>query len=241
MNILIIAFLAGILTILAPCVITLLPVILGGSLGEKDYKRPLIVALSLGTSVFIFTLLLKASTALLMIHPQFWQILSGVLITAFGLTLIFPSVWDRIVIKLKLYKSDEVMHKNTKKQGVKGSILLGASLGPVFATCSPTYAIILAVVLPQSLAEGILSILSYCLGLVLLLIIIGYGGQKISSKFKGASNPKGLLKRSLGVLLIVTGLLIFTGYDKKLEAYIIQEGYLGPINIEQSLLENYNN
>ena len=76
---------------------------------------------------------------------------------------------------------------------------------------------------------------------MLLLIIIGYGGQKISSKFKGASNPKGLLKRTLGVLLIVTGILIFTGYDKKIETYIIQNGYLGPINIEQSLLENYNN
>ena len=93
MNIIIIAFLAGILTILAPCVITLLPVILGGSLGEQDKKKPLIVALSLGASVFIVTLLLKASTLLITIHPQFWQILSGVLITAFGLTLIFPSAW----------------------------------------------------------------------------------------------------------------------------------------------------
>ena len=241
MNILIVAFLAGILTILAPCVITLLPIILGGSLGEKDYKKPLIVAISLGISVFIFTLLLKASTVLLMIDPKFWQVISGLLIGGFGIIMLFPSLWDKVVIKLKLYKSDELLHKSSQKKGVKGSILLGAALGPVFATCSPTYAVILGIVLPQSLAEGVLSIASYSLGLMLLLIIIGYGGQKISSKFKGASNPKGLLKRTLGVLLIVTGFLIFTGYDKKIEAYIIQEGYLGPINIEQSLLENYNN
>ena len=174
MNILIVAFLAGILTILAPCVITLLPIILGGSLGEKDYKKPLIVAISLGISVFIFTLLLKASTVLLMIDPKFWQVISGLLIGGFGIIMLFPSLWDKVVIKLKLYKSDELLHKSSQKKGVKGSILLGAALGPVFATCSPTYAVILGIVLPQSLAEGVLSIASYSLGLKGLAILKAY-------------------------------------------------------------------
>jgi len=63
MTLIIVSFLAGIMTILAPCVLPLLPVILGASASESEDKyRPYIIILSLIFSIVIFSLLLKFST-----------------------------------------------------------------------------------------------------------------------------------------------------------------------------------
>ena len=64
MLLLLISFIAGVLTILAPCVLPLLPVIIGGSISgkTKEKSRPYIIAASLAASLVVFTLLLKLST-----------------------------------------------------------------------------------------------------------------------------------------------------------------------------------
>lgn len=71
MEYLLVSFIAGILTVMAPCVFTLLPVILGGSLTGTSWKKPATIIASLSISIFVFTLILKASTALIDIHPDF--------------------------------------------------------------------------------------------------------------------------------------------------------------------------
>lgn len=238
MEFLVPSFLAGILTVLAPCVMALLPVILGGTLGSKNPLRPLVITLSLGVSVILFTLALKATTALIGIPQDVWKWISGGLIILFGLAMLFPNGWNKLAFKLKLYKSENLVHKSGEKKGLLGAVLLGASLGPVFTTCSPTYALILAVVLPQNFTIGLINLFVYAIGLMIPLLIVGYGGQRLTRKLKWAVNPNGLFKKGLGVLLIIVGIAIFTGYDKKLEAKILQSGYLGPIEIENMLIED---
>lgn len=238
MEFLIPSFLAGVLTMLAPCTITLLPIIIGGTVGEKNRWKPIVITLSLGISVILFSLLLKGSTVLIGVPSYVWRYISGGLIVLFGITLIFPSIWDTIAFKLKLHKSEGLIEKSNEKGGLKGAILLGASLGPVFTTCSPTFAIILAIILPQSFAIGAINLAAFALGLIIPLTMIGYGGQAVAAKFRPAANPRGWLKKILGILLLLTGLAIFTGFDKTIESYILDTGYLGPIEIEQSLIEN---
>lgn len=237
MEFLIPSFLAGMLTVLAPCVLAILPVILGGTLGHKSPWRPLLITGSLGVSVLLFTLLLKATTALLGVPKEFWQIVSGAIVFLFGLTMVFPNAWSTLSFKLGLYKSEKLLEKSGKQEGWKGAVLLGASLGPVFTTCSPTYAVILAVVLPESFLIGFINLLAYTFGLVLLLLLIGYGGQAVTKKLRFAVNPNGWFKKGLGVLLVLTGLMIITGFDKTIEAWVLQQGYLGPIGIEERLLD----
>jgi cytochrome c biogenesis protein CcdA len=238
MELLIPSIISGVLTILAPCVLSTLPVIIGGSLSDQSKSRPLIIVGSLAISMIVFTLLLKVSTSLIGIPQSFWKWLSGGLVTLFGLTILFPTLWNNVAFKLKLYKSESLIAKSNKKEGWKGAALLGASLGPVFTTCSPTYVVVLAIVLPQSFTIGLLNLIAFALGLSIPLLAIGYGGQKVCNRFKGLANPNGWFKRGLGILLILTGLAIFTGLDKDLEAYIIDKGYLGAIELEQSLLDN---
>lgn len=237
MEFLLISFLAGLLTVLAPCVLSLLPVILGGTLGQKNPWRPLLIAGSLGVSVVLFSLLLRATTALFGVPDEVWKIISGGLVLVFGLTMVFPSVWEKLAFKLKLYKSEGLLEKSGKKDGALGAVLLGASLGPVFTTCSPTYVVILAIILPESFFVGFINLLAYALGLTLLLVLIGYGGQWVTKRLRFAANPRGWFKRALGVLLVLTGVAILTGFDKTIEQKILEAGYLGPIELEQSLLD----
>ena len=96
MILLLISFVAGVLTVLAPCVLSLLPIIVGGSLAGGGRRRALTIVVSLGASVILFTLLLKVSSALISIPPATWQWLSGGILILFGLTMLFPRLWDSL-------------------------------------------------------------------------------------------------------------------------------------------------
>lgn len=240
---LILSYTSGALTVLAPCILPLLPVIIGSSTLQSENKntnslrRALVICLSLGISVLIFTLLLKATTLLLGI-PQFvWQAISGAIVLFFGLTLIFPMLWAKISIKLGFEKkSNRLMGKSVKKKSMLSDILIGAALGPVFASCSPTYALILATVLPQSLISGFVYLLFYCLGLASVLFAIGAAGQSLVAKLGWAANPFGWFRRTLGVVFITVGIIVVFGIDKQIQAIILNSGLYDPIkNFEQRL------
>ncbi|MFT6911019.1 MAG: cytochrome c-type biogenesis protein [Candidatus Paceibacteria bacterium] len=242
-----ISFLAGILTILAPCVLPLLPVIIGGSVSETtDKKRPLIITLSLAASVVVFTLLLKATTALIDIPQDFWKWFSASIVFLFAISLLFPNVWPAFSLWFKKitkqkesfeHKSQKVLFKFYNKKGFWPAVVLGAALGPVFASCSPTYFLILGTVLPASFFVGLVNLIVYALGLALVMFAIAYAGQRFTKTLNLAANPKGWFKKSLGVLFMIVAIAIVTGYDKKLEAYILDQGLFDVAAFEQRILD----
>jgi cytochrome c-type biogenesis protein len=237
MELLLVSFLAGVLTALAPCVLPLIPVIVGGSLSGNDKKRPYYVTASLFFSIIIFTLLLKASTTLIDIPENFWRYTSGGIIILFAITLLWPKTWEAISTKFGLFaKSNQLLGKSFQKQGAAGAMLAGFALGPVFSSCSPVYLFILATTLPQNFLLGFSSIVLYALGLCLVLFLAATLGQKFIAKFAWASDTNGWFKRLLGVLLIVAGVLIVTGWDRQLQLWVIETGYLDITRIEQRLL-----
>ena len=90
------SFIAGLLTIVSPCVLPLLPVVLAGSSTEKNWKTPFVIIASMAVSIFAFTLLLKVSTVFLDVNESIWQNTSGVLIVIVGAALVFPNIWTFI-------------------------------------------------------------------------------------------------------------------------------------------------
>jgi cytochrome c biogenesis protein CcdA/thiol-disulfide isomerase/thioredoxin len=217
------AFFAGIITIFAPCVFALLPVIIGGSMSGdvEDKRRPFIIAGSLALSLILFTLLLKATTLLIDIPPVVITGISGVIIILLGIALLFPYLYDRVIIALNLQaKSQQLLGKGAGKGAVIGAVITGAALGPVFSSCSPVYAYILATVLPANFGAAIIYMLAYVIGLSGMLLLVGFLGQKAVRKLKWASNPRGWFTRIVAVLFIIVGLLIVSGYDKKFQTYI---------------------
>ena len=103
-------------------------------------------------SIVLFTFLLKVSALFIAIDPSFRTTVSAVIIIAYGLILIFPIIWEKISIALRLDRANQLAEVASEKQGFWGDILLGASLGPIFSTCSPTYALLLSTILPINLS-----------------------------------------------------------------------------------------
>ncbi len=232
------SFIAGVLTVLAPCVFTLLPVILGGSLVGNNWKKTATIIGSLAVSVFFFTLILKASTLLIYVDPNFWKYVSGGILIGFGIVTLFPKLWGKLAFKLNLSsKPDKLLSKGSQKRSFIGDVLVGAALGPVFSSCSPTYAIIIATILPQDPISGVINLIVYIIGLTLVLALISIFGQKIIKNLKWAVNPNGAFKKLLGIIFIVIGISIFTGFDKKFEIFLLDNGLFNPTQIETKLLE----
>jgi len=233
------SLLAGILTVLAPCTIALLPVIVGGTVGEgRTIRRALVVTGSLGVSVVLFTLILKVSTAFISVPEIFWQIFSGAIILLLGISMVFPSLYESLPWISKLNRgSNKLLATGYNKKGLAGDIIIGAALGPVFSSCSPTYFLIIATVLPRSLGAGIVYLLAYAIGLSGALLVVAFAGQKLMMRLGVASDPRGWIKRGIGILFIIVGIAICFGLDKAVETAITDSGFFDVTKIEQRLLQ----
>jgi len=238
------SFLAGMLTILAPCILPLLPVVVGGSVireGAKPksrWRRPLTITASLAVSVVVFSLLLKATTALLGIPVLVWQVVAGFIVLFFGLSMLVPRIWDQIAVWLRIQQAATSLNRKAFAQpGTGGDILMGASLGPVFNSCSPTYAIIIAAILPASFIEGLTYLLAYAAGLALMLLAVAFFGQGLVQKLGWLNNPNGWFRRTVGVLFLIVGVALITGLDKKFQTFVLESGWYDPIyDLEQKLM-----
>lgn len=231
-----ISFIAGVLTVLAPCVLPLLPVIVGGSLATGSYRRAYTICLSLGGSVILFTLLLKASTVFINIPQSFWEWFSGGILVLFGIVMLFPRLWDNLgFVNVMNRSSNKALAVGYQKDSLWGDMLMGAALGPVFSSCSPTYFVILATVLPASFAMGFADLLAYAIGLSGFLFLIAITGQKLVDKLGVAIEPTGWFRRSLGILFLLVGILVFTGLEKKIETWLLNSGFDVTV-VEQKLL-----
>jgi cytochrome c-type biogenesis protein len=222
-----VALLAGALSVLAPCVIGLLPVLVGRSVlpGARAHSAWLVIA-GLCVSIVVFSMLLKASTLLIGVPRQVWPTVAGVILVGFGVASLFPQAWDWVSARLRLAQvGDRGAQLGMRRQSPAGDVLLGASLGPVFSACSPTYAVIVAVILPASTAEGLAYLLAYVLGLAIMTAVIVAGGRRAVTALGWGINPHGWFRRILGVLFILLGIAIATGLDKELLTFVVQNGW----------------
>lgn len=240
----VVSLLAGVLTVAAPCVLPLLPVIVGGSIvadgadTRRARWRPYVIAASLAVSVIAFTLLLKATTALLGVPTQVWQVISGVIVILLGVNLLFPALWESLSTRLGLGdRSNRALDASVQRQSVGGDILTGAALGPVFSSCSPTYALIVATVLPVSFAEGLLYVSLYAVGLAVPLLLIALAGRSAARRLGWLADPRGWFRRSMGIVFIVVGIVVIVGADKALQTLILDLGWYDPIADLEGVLQ----
>lgn len=240
------SFFAGVLTVLAPCILPLIPVVIGASTSnsngdeKKSIKHPLVIITSLVVSIIVFTLLLKATTALLGVPSYVWSLISGIIILLFGINILFPTLWEHVLLSTNLQLvANKRMSSAQTHSGYKKDILLGAALGPVFNSCSPTYLLIVAVLLPASFISGLTYLLAYAIGLGAILLLIAIFGSTLVSKIRWMSNPNGIFQKFIGVLFVVVGMLIVFGIDKQIQTAILDSGVYKPIeSFEKSFEKN---
>jgi cytochrome c biogenesis protein CcdA len=222
-----VALLAGALSVLAPCVVGLLPILIGRSVapGSRAHSAILVIA-GLCASIFVFTMLFRATTLLVDVPQRVWQYVAGAILAGFGVVSLLPQVWEWVSARVRLAEvGDRGARFGIGRQSRVGDLVLGASLGPAFSACSPTYALIVAVILPVSPAEGAAYLAAYLAGLAAMMAVIVIGGRRAVTALGWGVNPHGWFRRVLGVFFILFGVAIATGLDKEVLSFVVQNGW----------------
>lgn len=229
-----VAFLAWMLTILAPCVLPVLPIILSGSLSKKQWRKSRVIIGSCIVSIVLFTILVKLSTQFIGFDIWVLTTISWCLILWYGLTLLFPDMRDLFIIRIGLRQKSSISFQS---EWFLKDILLGLSLWPIFTTCSPTYALILGVVFPISFFQWFVATILYAIGFGLMLVLVAWWWRSITLYLRWYSDPQHRFKKFLWIILIIIGILIITGYIKHIEARLINYGRYGALQFEQVLVD----
>jgi cytochrome c biogenesis protein CcdA len=242
------AAVAGVLTVLAPCVLPVLPVVVGGSMAavppsgvtvatRRTMTPALVITASLAASIVVFTLLLKATTALIGIEPRVWEVLSGSILIMLGLAFAFPMMWERVSMALRLQsRAGTGLATARRREGPVGWVLTGAALGPVFTSCSPLYGYVVVTVLPAQPAYGMVLLLTYVAGLSATLLGIALLGQRAIARVRWAADPHGWFRRGMGAVFILVGVFVLTGWMKDLETWLIVNSPIQPWNLDRGFL-----
>ena len=219
------AFLAGLLSILSPCVLPLLPIVLGAAASEHRLG-PLALAGGLALSFTAIGLFVATVGFAIGLDAGFFRGLAAVLLIAVGAVLVVPDLQTRLAVAAGPASNwAEQRFGGFSAAGVGGQFAVGLILGAVWAPCvGPTLgAASLLAAQGQDLGAVALTMLVFGVGAALPLALLGLVSREALMRWRArmAAAGKGL-KAALGVILIVVGGLILSGLDKAIEAVLVE-------------------
>ena len=222
---LIIAFGAGLISFLSPCVLPLIPgyisYISGSSLNDLIEKKKInlipIILFTLGFSL-VFIIFGAASTFLgqvLLQNSYELRIFAGLLIILFSLHIIG-------IINLKFLNYEKRIQTKSNKN-LYSPILIGMAFAFGWTPCiGPILGSILVLAsTEESINQGIFLLISYSLGLALPFVLSGYLIQKFLIFSKNFKKNIGLVSKIGGIILLITGILILTNQLQALGFYLL--------------------
>lgn len=217
------ALMAGVLSILSPCVWPLVPIVMASSNDKTKYGQ---VALALGLSV-AFALAGGILTFILFnlgLSPDILRWFGAVMLTIMGLSLLVPKFADMLALVLgKL--TPQQQSKEPQSDGIWAQFFVGMLLGLVWLPCvGPTLGAAIALAsLGQDLIMASLVLFLFGLGTASALIVTGRLSSAVLQKARpGVFSNVANAKKLLGVLLLVLALMVMTGFDKVLETIALQ-------------------
>src|SRR3979409_1766050 len=144
---LVLALLAGVVTIAAPCTLPMLPILLGASVGQTSKARPAMIALGFVISFSAAALLLSAITRIFDFDPNVLRTGAAILLVGFGLLMIWPTPFEWLSIRVSGLMNGTSAGNLTSRQGNIGGFVLGTTLGLVWTPCAgPVLGSILTIV-----------------------------------------------------------------------------------------------
>jgi cytochrome c biogenesis protein CcdA/thiol-disulfide isomerase/thioredoxin len=222
------AFIGGVITILSPCILPILPIVLSGSLpagtqasGEGKRKPQGIVAGFILSFTF-FTLFLTAIVRSTGLSADFLRGFSIAIILIFGISLLLPQfqvLTEKLFSKLS---GSLAMQKN--RQGFLGGILIGLSIGLIWTPCvGPILAsvITLAATSEVNLAAFLITI-AYAAGTAIPMFAIMHGGRSLLLRVPWLLPNAGNIQKGFGVLMILTAIGIFFNIDRRFQTYVLE-------------------
>ena len=221
-----IAFGAGLISFLSPCVLPLIPgyisYISGSSLNELIEKKSVnifpIILFTLGFSLVFISFGATASFlgSVILNNSYELRIASGIIIIIFSLHILG-------ILNLNFLNYEKRIYTE-KKSGIFSSILVGMAFGFGWTPCiGPILGSILALAsTEQSLNRGIVLLIFYSLGLAIPFILSGYLIQKFLVFSKNLKSKMNIILKSGGALLLITGILMITNQLQALGFYLLK-------------------
>ena len=219
------AFLAGILSTLSPCVLPLLPIVLGAAAAEHRLG-PAALALGLALSFVVIGLFVATIGFSIGIDADFFRAVAAALLIGIGAVLLLPGLQQRVAAAAgPLSNWTEQRFGGFSTTGLGGQFAVGVLLGAVWSPCvGPTLGA--ASVLAsqgKNLPQVGLTMLAFGIGAAVPLLLLGMLSREALMAWRSRLMEAGSgLKAALGAVLVLVGLLILTGYDKRLEALVVQ-------------------
>lgn len=215
-------FIAGFVTILAPCIWPLLPIILSASSGGGK-KRPLGITLGLMTSFAIFTLSISYLEKIFHIDPNLFRTIAVIAIGLFGLSMMIPYLGMKIEDLINNLTAPFRNRIKGKGTGFSGGYVMGFATGLVWAPCSgPILATVATLAATQEVnARVVMVTLAYVSGLGIPLFLFSLAGSWYFNAMSRFTRYAGRIQQAFGLVMIIAAVLIYTNYDKTVQLKIL--------------------
>jgi cytochrome c-type biogenesis protein len=224
---LVLAFLAGIITIAAPCTLPMLPILLGASVGHSGKARPAMIALGFVLSFSAAALLLGAITRIFDFDPNVLRTAAAILLLGFGLLMIWPAPFEWLSIRfgglITTNSTDTPSHQGSlSRQGNIGGFVLGTTLGLVWTPCAgPVLGSILTIVATsRDIAWASALLIVYAIGAAIPMLAIAYGGQAVTTQVRAIARISPRLQQGFGVVVIAFAIASYFQYDTLIVAWL---------------------
>lgn len=216
---------AGFATVASPCVLPLLPAIVGIST-QGGRLRPLAIVLGFVLSFAGVALLFGASAQVLGLSAQALRDASAIALLITGVLMLWPPLADRLMASLSRplgWLTEGAQRLGTlDRGGLGGGVLLGASLGVLWTPCAgPVLASILALAAGAgSPAQSAPLLLAYAAGAGLPMLAMAYGGRWATTRLRPLSRHAGRLRQAFGVMVVATAAAMLAQVDTQAAAWL---------------------
>jgi cytochrome c-type biogenesis protein len=219
---LVLALLAGIVTIAAPCTLPVLPILLGASVGHTGKLRPAMIALGFVLSFSIVALALSAITRIFDFDPNVLRTGAAILLLGFGLLMIWPAPFEWFSVRVGGLINGGSAAILPQGQGNLGGLVLGTTLGLVWTPCAgPVLGSILTLVATsKDIAWASVLLVVYAIGAALPMLAIAYGGQAATTRVRSIARYSPRLQQAFGAIVIAFALLSYFQYDTLIVAWL---------------------
>jgi cytochrome c-type biogenesis protein len=220
----VLAFAAGVLSILSPCVVPILPVVLGAASSEERLG-PVAVAAGLALSFTAIGLFVATIGYSIGLDAEVFRYVAAVLLIAVGTVLMLPRLQTQLAAAsgpIANWADQRFGPRNGT--GLSGQFAVGVLLGAVWSPCvGPTLgAASLLAAQGQSLPQVAATMFVFGVGAALPLLLLGLLSREAILRWRSRLMSAGqVAKAGLGILLIAIGMLALTGLDKSIETALV--------------------
>jgi cytochrome c-type biogenesis protein len=219
---LVLALLAGVVTIAAPCTLPVLPILLGASVGHTSKARPALIALGFVVSFSAVALLLSAITRIFDFDPNVLRTGAAFLLVGFGLLMIWPTPFEWLSVRIGGLTNGSSASRTASRQGNIGGFVLGTTLGLVWTPCAgPVLGSILTIVATsKDSAWASLLLVVYAIGAAIPMLAIAYGGQAVTTRVRSIARISPRLQQGFGIVVIGFAVASYFQYDTLIVAWL---------------------